>query len=137
MTDKLNGDTKRSVFTLIRDIPSQLIALVKAELAQLKAELTRKAIHAGIGIGMFAVAGLLAFFMLAVLVAAAVLGLAVVFPGWLAALLTAAGLLILILILVLLGARWFKKGMPPAPTETIASVKEDVQAIKGVGKYDY
>lgn len=136
MADELNAKNTRSLFTLIRDLPGLLVALLKAELAQLRAELTRKAIHAGIGIGMFAVAGVLVFFMLGVLVAAAVLGLAVVFPGWLAALLVAALLLILAVVLALLGVRWFKKSMPPVPTTTLASVKEDVQAIKGVGRYD-
>lgn len=137
VTDDVRAKNSRSVFTLIRELPTQLIALLKAELAQLKAELTRKAIHAGIGIGLFAFAGLLAFFLLATLVAAGVLGLSLVFPPWLAALLAAAGLLILIVILVLMGVSWFKKSMPPLPTQTIASVTEDVHAIKGVGKYDH
>lgn len=137
MTDEPQAAGKRSFLGLIRDLPAQLIALLKAELNQLKAEMISKAVHAGVGIGLFAFAGLLAFFMLATLVAAGVLGLALVFPGWLAALLAAAGLLILVVILVLVGLRWFKKAMPPVPQQTIASVKQDVNAIKGVGKYDH
>jgi hypothetical protein len=27
-----------------------------------------------------------------------------------------------------------KKGVPPAPTETMESIKKDVDAIKGIGK---
>ncbi|MCX7522657.1 phage holin family protein [Microbacterium sp. STN6] len=137
MTDDVKVKSSRSLLTLIKDLPTQLIALVKAELAQLKAEMVSKAIHAGVGIGLFAFAGLLAFFLLALLITAGVLALALVFPGWLAALLGAAGLAIIIIVLVLVGIRWFKKGMPPLPTKTIGSVKEDVNAIRGMGKYDH
>lgn len=137
VTDELRSKNSRSLFTLLRDLPTQLIALLKAELVRLKSEMVGKAIKAGVGIGMFVVAGLLGFFLLAVLVAAAVLALALVFPGWLAALLVGVGLLILMSIFGLLGLRFFSKAMPPMPVETIASVKDDVNAIKGVGKYDY
>jgi hypothetical protein len=37
---------------------------------------------------------------------------------------------------VLIGVKQLKEGTPPVPTETIASVKEDVNAIKGIGKRD-
>lgn len=133
----LRTSNSRSLLTLLRDLPTQLVALLKAELTRLKTEMVDKAIHAGVGIGLFVVAALLGFFLLAVLIAAAVLGLAVVFPGWLAALLVAAGLLILVIIFGLLGLRFFSKAMPPVPVQTVASVKDDVNAIKGVGKYDY
>ncbi|PJJ65237.1 phage holin family protein [Compostimonas suwonensis] len=127
---------KKSIFTLIGEIPALLVTLVKAELEQLKAEMTRKLAHAGIGIGMLLVAALLAFFALATLVAAAVLGIAVALPPWLAALIVAAALLVLAGILVALGVRWLKKGVP-IPNESIDSIKADVHALKGVGKYDH
>ncbi|WP_022902009.1 phage holin family protein [Humibacter albus] len=127
---------KRSLIQLLRDLPGLVVTLLKAELAQLKAELIRKAINAGIGIGLFVVAAALLFFMLGVLVAAAVLGIAVALPGWLAALIVAGGLLVLALLFALVGVRVLKKGMPPAPTETIESVKQDVNAVKGMGDYD-
>lgn len=137
VTDEPRSRNSRSLFTLLRDLPTQMVALLKAELLRLKTEMVAKAIKAGVGAGLLAVAGLLGFFLLAVLIAAAVLGLAVVFPGWLAALLVAVGLLILMGIFGLLGLRFVSKAMPPKPVETIASVKDDVNAIKGVGKYDY
>jgi hypothetical protein len=137
VTDELRAKNSRSLFTLLRDLPTQLVALLKAELVRLKTEMVAKAIKAGVGIGLFVVAGLFGFFLLAVLIAAAVLGLAVVFPGWLAALLVAAGLLVLVIIFGLLGLRFLSKAMPPKPVETMTSVKDDVNAIKGVGKYDY
>jgi hypothetical protein len=127
---------RRSLFQLLRDLPGLFVALLKAELQQLKAELIRKAISAGIGIGLFVVAAALLFFMLGTLVAAAVLGIAVALPGWAAALIVAGGLLILAGFFGLVGMLVLKRGMPPAPTETIESIKKDVNAVKGLGDYD-
>lgn len=137
MSDSRQPRDRRSLFQLLRELPGLVVALLKAELAQLKAELIRKAISAGIGIGMFVVAAVLLFFMLGVLVAAAVLGIAVALPGWAAALIVAGGLLNLAAIFALIGVMVFKRGMPPAPTETIESVKQDVNAVKGMGDYDH
>lgn len=124
------------MFTLVGQLPSQLVALAKAELAQFSTQLKAKAISAGVGVAMFVVAAVLLFFMLSALVAAAVFALSLVFPGWLAALLTAAGLLILAVILALIGVAAMKKVTPIVPEQSVDSVKEDLSAIKGMGKYD-
>lgn len=131
----MNDDTlaRKSLFSLIADLPKLVIGQVKNEIEQLKAELIAKIKHAGIGVGLFAAAGFIAFFLLAVLIAAAILGLATVLPGWLAALVVAGILLLIVLILVLAGLNQVKQGIPPAPTETIKSVKKDVNVIKGLG----
>jgi hypothetical protein len=71
-----------------------------------------------------------------VLVVAAVLGLAEVLPAWLAALIVAVVFLVLAGLLALLGVGRLKKGLPPVPKESLDSVKEDVDAVKGVGRYD-
>jgi len=124
---------RKSLFSLIADLPRLVIGQVKNEIEQFKAELVAKIKHAGIGVGLFAAAGFIAFFLLAVLVAAAILGLATVMPGWLAALVVAGVLLVIVVILVLAGLHQVKQGIPPAPTETIKSVKKDVNVIKGLG----
>lgn len=124
---------KRSLIGLVTSLPGLLIGLVKSEIEQLKAELLRKLKHAGIGIGFLVVAAVFAFFMAGVLTAAAILGLAVVFPGWLAALIVAGGFLVIVVVFVLLGLRQLKKS-GPEPTETIDSVRRDVRVIKGTTK---
>lgn len=124
---------KRSLFALIADVPTLLANLVRQELEQLKQELIGKLKHAGIGIGLLAGAGAFLFFALAVLIAAAVLGLAVVLPAWAAALIVGGALLVIAGILVAVGINQLGKGAP-APTKTIASVKKDVNAITGIGK---
>src|SRR6187402_1787866 len=115
-------EKKKSLFALIADIPHLLTNLIKDELEQLKQEMIGKLKHAGIGIGLFAGAGIFAFFMIGVFLAAAVLGFATFLPGWLAALIVAGILLVIVVILVLVGLSQVKKGVPPAPTETIKSV---------------
>jgi uncharacterized membrane protein len=126
----------RSLFALISDLPRLIITLLKAELAHLKAEFAEKAKYAGVGIGLMVFAAALAFFALGTLVAAAVLGLAVVLPGWLSALIVAVALLLVAGLLVLLGVSSLKRMNGVAPQRTIASVKEDTEAFKGLGRYD-
>ncbi|CAN5231065.1 phage holin family protein [soil metagenome] len=128
---------KRSLFALIGDLPHLLVDLIRGELDSLKQEMLDKIKHAGVGIGLFAAAGVFGFLMVAVLIAAAVLGIATVLPGWLAALIVAGGLLLITLVLVLIGVGNVRRGVQPAPTETIDSVKKDINAIKGIGKRDH
>ncbi len=132
----MNDDAtaRKSLFALIADLPRLVIGQVKNEIEQLKSEMIAKLKHAGIGVGLFAGAAFFGFFLFAVLVAAAILGFATIMPGWTAALIVAAILFVIVLVLVLVGVRQVKQGVPPAPTETIKSVKKDVNAIKGVGK---
>ena len=127
---------KRSLFKLIGDLPGYLVDLLRSELELLKAELLEKLKHAGIGLGLVLVGLFFGFFAFAVLLAAAVLGIATALPAWLAALIVGGALLLLTAILVLIGVNQLKSGTPPVPTETIASVKKDVNAIKGIGKRD-
>lgn len=127
---------KRSLFKLIGDLPGHLTDLIRSELEQLKNEIIGKIKHAGIGIGLFAAAALFGFFAFAVLLAAAVLGLAVALPAWAAALIVGGALLLITIVLALIGLAQVKRGVPPTPTTTIESVKDDVDAIRGVGKGD-
>jgi hypothetical protein len=126
----------RSLFQLIADLPGLLVTLVKAELAQAKVEFAAKAKNAGVGIGMFVVAGMLAFFALAVLIAAGVLALALVLPAWLAALIVFVVLLLLAGLLVFIGVQALRRVGSLAPKSTMVSVREDADAIKGMGAYD-
>ncbi|KQR50991.1 hypothetical protein ASF88_17470 [Leifsonia sp. Leaf336] len=135
MTDRERARSQ-SLGELITALPRLLIELLKAELAHLRAEFAEKAKYAGVGIGLFAVAAGFLFFALGVLVAAAILGLAVVLPGWASALIVFGALLIIAAVLVLIGVSSLKKMNGVAPSETIASVKTDIDALKGLGKYD-
>lgn len=125
---------KRSLFTLIGDIPGLISQLIRDELEQLKDEIVGKLKHAGIGIGLFVGAAAFLFFALAVFVAAAILGIATVLPAWAAALIVGGVLLVITIVLALIGLSNLKKGVPPSPTKTISSMKKDVTVITGTGK---
>lgn len=133
MTDERHG-RRRSLFSLIGDVPRLITDLARAELDSLKREILGKLAAAGLGIGLLAGAAAFLFFALAVLVAAAVLGISVALPMWLAALIVAGGLLLITAGLALWGIFALKHGVPPTPDATIKSIKKDVRVIKGIGK---
>jgi uncharacterized membrane protein len=135
MTD-VERARSRSLVALISDLPRLIVELLKAELAHLRGELQGKAKHAGVGIGLLAAAGTLLFAAFGVLVAAAVLGLSLVLPAWLSALIVFVALLIVAGILALIAVSSFKRMQGVAPSQTISSVKADTAAIKGMGRYD-
>ncbi|BDZ45426.1 phage holin family protein [Naasia aerilata] len=127
---------KKSLIQLIGDVPGLLSQLVQDEIAQIKQELGEKAKKLGLGAGLFAGAAFFGFFAFAVFLTVAILVLAIWLPAWAAALIVLVVLLILAAVLALLGLREVKKGVPPTPEESLKSVKDDVRAIKGMGKYD-
>jgi MFS family permease len=125
---------KRSLFALLGDVPRLVTELVKAEIEQLKAEIAAKLKALGLGVGLMAAAAVVVMFMIGVLLTAAVLALALVMPGWAAALVVAGVLLIIAAILAWVGYVRLKAGMPPVPEETIESVRHDIDVVRGVRK---
>lgn len=127
---------KRSLFSLIGDLPRLLVDQVRNEIELLKKELTDKIKHAGIGIGLLVGAGAFAFFFALVLTAAGILGLATVLPAWAAALIVAGVLLLITVLLALVGIAQLRRSTPATPEKTITSIKQDVRTIQGTGKRD-
>jgi uncharacterized membrane protein YqjE len=125
---------KKSLIGLLSDVPTLVRELVQGEIELLKTEMIRKLKALGIGAGLLIAAAVVLLFFIGVLLTAAILALALVMPGWLAALIVAFVLLVIAGILGLIGYRRLKKGIPPIPTETIHGLKKDLNAIKGVGK---
>lgn len=120
----------RSVPELMRQLSDQTATLVRQELDLAKAELSTKGKKAGLGAGMFGGASLFGVYALGALTACAILALATALDGWLAALIVAAVYGAIAGALALIGKRNVKQGMPPAPEQTIESVKEDVEWTK-------
>jgi dipeptide/tripeptide permease len=79
---------------------------------------------------MFGGSGLLALYGIGCLLAAAIVGLAGVVPGWAAALIVGGALLIIAGIAALLGRSQFGQATPAVPEQTVQSVKADVEEIK-------
>ena len=124
--DPKNASTAELVGTL----GEQISTLVRDEVRLAQAEVTQKAKRLGIGAGLFGGAGLMALLGLNALVTAVILGLGNVIPGWLAAILVGIFLFLVAGVLALIGKKDVQKAAPPLPTETIASVKADVDAVK-------
>ena len=125
---------KKSIFALVGEIPTLVTELVQSEIELIKTEIVAKLKALGVGVGLIAVAVAFLLAMLGVLLTAAIFALSQVMPGWLAALLVAAVLLIIAVIFGLIGYRILKKGIPPLPSESIDSLRRDLRAIKGIGK---
>lgn len=136
MPDGEETRTRRSLFSLIGSLPGTVIDLVKAEIEQIKNELLTKLKQLGIGVAFFALAASILFFALGVFVAAAVLGLAVVLPGWASALIVGGVLLLIGALVVFIGMRQLSKGSDPVPQESIDSIRRDIDTIKGTRPSD-
>jgi O-antigen ligase len=130
-------EESRSLFSLLRELPATLLELVRIEFEELKREMGRKLKKLGLGALLISLAATLGLFLLGTLIAAAILGLALIMPAWLAALVVSGALLILMIILLAAGISTFKKGNPPLPTETFDAIIEDARALKGEGRFDY
>lgn len=120
---------KPSLGQLISQMSEQTARLVRAEIDLAKAELTEKVKAAGIGIGLLAAAGFLAFFAFAVLITVVILALAEAFAPWLAALIVLVAMLLVIAVLALVGVKKLKQGVPPTPQKAIDGVKQDADAV--------
>jgi MFS family permease len=116
---------------LVHQLTQQVPDLVRSEIRLAQAEVTEKGKRAGIGLGMFSAAGLVAFFALAAIVTAAILGLAEVMPGWAAALVVAAVLLVVAGVVAFLGKRQVGEATPATPERAIEGLKEDIATVKG------
>jgi uncharacterized membrane protein YqjE len=118
---------QRPAAELVRDLSTQVSKLVRQELELAKVELSAKGKEAGIGAGLLGGAGVLALYGVGAIVAAAILGLSTAVAGWLAAIIVAVVLLAVAGVLGLMGKSRAQRAVPPAPEQTVASVKEDVR----------
>ncbi len=119
-----------SAADLLKQVSEQTQRLIRQELALARLELTDKAKHAGIGVGMLVGAGLVAFFAAGILVATLVLVLATALDAWLAALIVAVALLALAGVLAVVGKGQLQRATPAAPEQAIESVKADVEEVR-------
>ena len=116
---------------LVHDLTEQMSTLVRDEMRLAQAELAEKGKRAGVGVGLFSVAGLLAFFGVAVLIATAVLALSLAMSAWLAALIVAVVLLAAAGVAAMLGKSNVERATPPKPEQAIEGIKDDVATVKG------
>jgi uncharacterized membrane protein YqjE len=131
MTDPIRTEQEQPLGALVHQLTQQVPELIRSEIRLAQAEVAEKGKRAGIGIGMFSVAGLLGFFALATLIATAVLALALVVDGWLAALIVALVLLAGAGVAAVVGKNKVAQATPAAPERAIGGIKEDIATVKG------
>lgn len=131
MNDQTTRTADEPIGALVHRLTEQIPELVRSEMRLAQAELTQKGKKAGLGVGMFSAAGLLAFFGLATLITTAILALALAVPAWAAALIVTGVLLAIAAVMAVLGKKEVEQAIPPQPERTIENVKEDVAAVKG------
>ena len=131
MTAQHGAPESQTLGALVHQLSQQIPELVRSEIRLAQAEVAEKGKRAGVAIGMFSVAGLLAFFALAALVTTAILGLANVVDAWLAALIVALVLLAAAAVAGLMGKNKVGEATPAAPERAIHGIKEDIATVKG------
>ncbi len=122
---------ERSLGELFGDLSRETSTLVRQEVTLAKAELTQTATQVGKDVGVLAVGGAIAYAGLLALLTAVVLGLvAFGLPAWLSALIVGVVVAGGGYALVRQGLSALK-GVNMAPRQTMETLTEDVNALKG------
>jgi hypothetical protein len=121
---------ERSTAELVKLAAEQASLLVRDELKLAQLEMTRKGKQAGTGAGLLGGGGLIALYGVGCLIACVIIAISGAVAAWLAALIVGAALLAAAAIAALTGKGRLQRGTPPMPSETVSSIKTDVQQIK-------
>jgi hypothetical protein len=130
MADVANPKRSQSTGDLVKELSREVSQLVREEIALAKAEMAEKARHAGTGAGMLSGAAVLGLAAVGGSMATLILLLDLAMPAWLAALIVTVAYGAVAAVLALRGKQRVVEATPPAPEQTIESIKEDVQWAK-------
>jgi len=119
----------RSTADLVKLAAEQISTLVRDELKLAQTELTAKGKKAGLGVGMFGGAGVVALYGVGAVLASLIIGLSNVMPPWLAALLVGIVLFAVAGILAVVGRKEVRKATPALPKDRVESVKADINTV--------
>ncbi|MET9324179.1 phage holin family protein [Streptomyces sp. NPDC003038] len=128
--DRHAHDSDDSVGALVTRASQQLSELVREEMQLARVEMTEKGKRFGVGGGLVGGAGLVGFLAAQALTGAVIAAVALLLPVWASALIVAAVLAAAAAVMAMAGKKQIAKAGPPAPQQTIESVKADVAEIK-------
>jgi uncharacterized membrane protein YqjE len=130
------GNEMRSQSTgdLVKQLSEQTTTLVRQEIELAKAELSEKGKVLGKGAGIFGAAAVVGLLALGTLTAFILSLLNEAMEFWIAALIVTLVYGAVAAVLAMRGRDQVKEGMPPAPEQTVETVKEDVQWAKSQAK---
>ena len=123
-------NNQRSMRELIDKLSTDARELVRAEVGLARAELEEKARRLAAGGALVGAAAVLGLVALGALAATAIIALSNVVSTWLAALIVTVVAGVLAGILLVIGIKLLRRGVPPAPTESVDQMKEDVSWVK-------
>jgi uncharacterized membrane protein YqjE len=115
---------------LFKQLSEDLSSLVRQELKLAQVEMTEKGKKAGLGAGLLGAGGIVGLLALGALTACLIAALATGMETWLAALIVAVVYAAAAGVLALGGKNKVSEATPPAPEQTIETVKEDAQWAK-------
>jgi hypothetical protein len=121
---------ERPAGELLKELSQQTGTLVRQEVELAKAELAQKGKELGAGAGLVIGGAVVALLAFGALTACIIALLDTAMPTWLAALIVALVYAALAAALVIAGRGRIREAAPPAPEQTIETVKEDVQWAK-------
>ena len=125
-----NGPQGSTMPELVKELSAQTSALVRQEVELAKAELAQKGREAGVGAGLFTVAGVVGFLGAAALTAAIIALLSEAMDTWVAALIVAALYLTAAGLSALAGRDRVRDASPLVPEQAIETTKEDIEWAK-------
>ncbi|WP_061963061.1 phage holin family protein [Demequina aurantiaca] len=121
-----NNIGKAFVNSVVSAFFGNWISTIKTEIEIAKIELKYKAAELGKGIGMLVGAAVFGFFLLLLLLTAAVAGLSTALPVWASALIVAGLILVIVLILGIWGGYKVKKNKDIKPERAINNIKNSM-----------
>ncbi|HEX6073897.1 MAG TPA: phage holin family protein [Micromonosporaceae bacterium] len=131
LTGRQTGSSDISTVDLVKQASEQLTRLVRDEIQLARLELREKGRRAGTGIGLFGAGGMVTVYGVGALLAAGILGLSLVLPAWLSALLVGVALLLVAGVMALVGRGQLRRATPPYPREAVEGVRTDAQLLRG------
>ena len=115
---------------LFKQLSDDLSTLVRQELKLAQVEMTEKGKKAGVGVGMFGAAGIVALLALGAFTTCLIAALSTGMEVWIAALIVTVIYAAAAGVLALNGRDRVGEATPPLPEQTIETVKEDAQWAK-------
>jgi uncharacterized membrane protein len=125
-----NGLREQPMGELFKQLSDDLSTLVRQELKLAQVEMTEKGKKAGVGIGMFGGAGIVALLALGAFTTCLIAALSTGMEVWIAALIVTVVYGAVAGVLALNGRDRVTAATPPVPEQTIETVKEDAQWAK-------
>jgi hypothetical protein len=121
---------ERPIGELVKQLADQTSTLVRQEIELAKVETTQKAKIAGEGAGYIGAGAVIGLLGLGALTAFFIMLLDGALANWLSALIVAVVYVAVAGLLAMQGKNRIKRATPPAPQQTVESVKEDVEWAK-------